>query len=150
MASMAVMVGGLLLGCDNAPATPEPGPRGPQGPAGNTAMEVREFTVRSSDFSLSSDGTIATAVYRVPEITAEVVDGGVVAVHWDIAGDGRTWRPLPWLFQFNDLVVSVIGYVYSAGSIGLQVSSPDAASTAGTVGGIDGNRLQVVVLPPDE
>ena len=25
-----------------------------------------------------------------------------------------------------------------------------AASTAGTVGGIDGNRLQVVVLPPDE
>ena len=129
-AVVAVVVGGLLLGCDNAPATPEPGPRGPQGPAGNTAMEVREFTVRSSDFSLSSDGTIATAVYRVPEITAEVVDGGVVAVHWDIAGDGRTWRPLPW--------------------VGLQVSSPDAASTAGTVGGIDGNRLQVVVLPPDE
>ena len=116
-------------------------------------MEVREFTVRSSDFSLSSDGTIATAVYRVPEITAEVVDGGVVAVHfhWDIAGDGRTWwRPLPSVFQFNDLVVSVIEYVYSAGSIGLQVSSPDAASTAGTVGEIDGNRLQVVVLPPDE
>ena len=67
----------------------------------------------------------------MPEITAEVVDGGVVAVHWDIAGDGRTWRPLPWLFQFNDLVVSVIGYVYSVGSIGLQASSPDAASTAG-------------------
>ena len=85
-AVVAVVVGGLLLGCDNAPATPEPGPRGPQ---------VREFTVRSSDFSFSSDGTIATAVYRVPEITAEVVDGGVVAVHWDFSGDGTWWRPLP-------------------------------------------------------
>ena len=143
----AVLVGALLVACQQGPATPETGPRGPQGPpgpSGNTAVKVRTFTLQSSDFGFSTDREIATAVYRMPEITQEVVDGGIVTVHWDL-GEGRAWWSLPYVFQFNDLTTSVVSYIYSLGSIGLQVTSAGAVATVGV---IDGFRVRVVIVPP--
>ena len=146
----AVLVGALLVACQQSPATPETGPRGPQGPpgpSGNTAVKVRTFTLRSSDFGFSTDREIATAVYRMPEITQEVVDGGIVTVHWDLGG-GTAWWSLPHVFQYDDLVTSVVEYIYSPGSIGLQVTSPARAAVGATVRVIDGFSIRVVIVPP--
>ena len=147
----AVLVGALLVACQQGPATPETGLRGPQGPpgpSGNTAVKVRTFTLQSSDFGFSTDRKIATAVYRMPEITQGVVDGGIVTAYWDLGDSRGAWWSLPHVFQFNDLTTAVVSYIYSPRSIGLQVTSIDPTSTGATVGVIDGFRVRVVIVPP--
>lgn len=141
----AVVAALALSACQET--TPVEGPRGPAGPAGNTAIEVRTFTIRSSHFSTGRI-TVATALYPMPELAQAVVDGGIVTGYWDLgSGDDRWWQ-LPDVFQFSDGIVTTVNFIYSVGSVGLQVTGPNAASVRANVASIDGYRLRVVVLPP--
>ena len=142
----AVVAALVLAACQET--TPVEGPRGPAGPAGNTAIDVRTFTIRSGQFTTGSI-TIATALYSMPELTQAVVDGGIVTGYWDLgSGASDNWWQLPDVFQFSDDSVATVTFIYAAGEVGLQVTGPTFASVRGTVAAIDGHRLRVVVLPP--
>ncbi len=130
------------------------GPRGPQGPSGpqgepgqtGIAVASRLFLISSSDFSISASGEVATALYNVPEITAEAASSGVVEAYYDLGG-GRSWYALPEVFQFSDNVILSTTYAYSQGVIAVQMTGTPSAIQAG-VAVIAGYRLKVVVIPP--
>ena len=127
------------------PAGPA-GPRGPAGPAGNTAGAVRTFTIRSVSFITDRVG-VATALYRMSELTQAVVDGGIVTGYWDRGSGAAEWWQLPYVFQSAD-GSGAVTFIYEAGKAGLEVTGPTTASVQATVADIDGYRLRVVVLPP--
>ena len=140
----AALVGTLLVACEQT--TPV---AGPAGPAGNTAITTRVFTIQSADFSFSADGQIATVLWSMPEVTQETFDNGIVVAHWRYRRSHDSWRSLPDVFQWDDLVVATTMFVYSPGFVGLQIDSPDAIGTAAVAANLEGgSQLRVVVVPP--
>ena len=157
-ALFGIVVGMMVLvgACEQGPGTP--GPRGPQGESGTQGLQgppgppgsaaglnivERIFTVRSSDFTISATGTIATAGYSVPEISND----SFVTAYLDLLGDGGAWYTLPFVLQFNDLVTSSMTYAFDDDLFALQITGPAPAAVAGTVAAIDRYRVKVVVVP---
>lgn len=108
----------FLISCEGptGPQGPEgprgpQGPEGPQGPAGNANVVSDTVTLENADwetgriyFQTSSNSSISRsaleATLNVPEITSEIVEGGMVQVYFKtIEGFGRepsAWTPLPY------------------------------------------------------
>ena len=108
---------------------------------------TKVIALSSTSFSVSgTSGTVAKAFYSMPEITAKAVAGGLVEAYMDLDSGGSAWVPLPDTFQFPDLVVSTVSYLYRQGMFEVLVTSPDSSALAGTVLAIDGFRVKVVIL----
>ena len=105
----------------------------PLAPAGNTAVDVRTFTIRSRAYFSTGSIRVATALYSMPELTQAVVDGGIVTGYWDLgSGANDDWWQLPDVLQHSDGNVRTVTFIYATGEVGLQVTS--SASSDGTGG----------------
>lgn len=106
---------------------------------------MRVFTVQPGDFSLS--GNIATAVWRMPELTDAVFRDGAIVAHWRYRASAAGWRSLPDVYQWSDGLVATTEFVYSPGYVGLQISAPDATGPAAVAANREGGaQLRVVIL----
>jgi hypothetical protein len=94
----------LISGCDSGvqgPRGPE-GPQGPEGPPGQIAATVFTGTYSVVDIVIDpNDGALAYADFDVPELTAAVVDNGIVLAY--INSDALDqWVALPFTIAYDD------------------------------------------------
>ncbi len=112
------------------------GPSGPQGPAGESATFSIKFSVFSTDWSsvgeVGDDGHFLFLNIEVPEITADIVENGIVLVYYR-ANDVDPWFFLPFT-EVNNVAgeefIEVLDYIYGLGFVELRSIANDRGSTA--------------------
>ena len=145
----------LLLGCEGpegavGPEGPrgeqgergEPGPRGERGLPGGMTAEVVRFTLRASAFEIRED--VENYGRQVPEITSDVVNGGVVLSYIDL-GTGNTWWSLPMSLAVQNAAAGIIVY-YQVGVWGMQMMTTSGERLASY---LDGHVVKLVIIPPE-
>lgn len=148
----------LFLGCegpvgpqgDTGPIGPqgpagEEGPRGEEGPPGEMGrvdVDIVTFALTASDFVLEEG--IETYSRSVPQITAEIIQGGIVLAYMDFGTNGEGWWSLPLGISVNGGSGDIITF-YAEGRFGIQAmtASGELLSSA-----LDGYLIRLVIIPP--
>lgn len=129
----------VLAGCEVNTVEPTPPPQEPL---------ARSFTASFNMADAIVDGTIATVVFDAPEVTARVVQTGMVMVYVREAG---TWTALPYTYGVEspdlpavDYTVS-LGYAFETGLVEVfyDVSNPVALDL------VPNRTVKVVVIRGD-
>lgn len=137
---LALLSIGLLSACDGGV-----GPRGPQGPAGQDGI-VDVFSVNLL-FSMNDaivNGTVASAQFDVPDLTASVVDQGAVLMFFREQG---TWTAMPFTYgiESDDPELNAVDYTVAL-NFGYEVGFVEPFYEAS----IDIDLIPLDVLPDRE
>ena len=111
---------------------------------------VREFTVRSSDFVVSElHGTgIAVIGYAMPELTADVVENGLIHAYIAVPAAPDEWTALPFTAAVRTVVLTV-AYSYSRGLFDVAVTANvPAQALRAALPSLDGWLVKVVIDTP--
>lgn len=113
------LFGFLMLTACEGPEGPE-GPAGPAGPAGNA--NVKSTTVRNLSLTLNPLVPLYTTNVPVPDITADIMARGSVAVYISQANNTSNayWAAIPGNFQppgSTTVSLQFFDYQISAGSV---------------------------------
>ena len=131
-------------GCDSQTGPPgPPGPPGPSGPPGDAAVE--SFTVDFFVDDAAQNGTVFSQAYDAPEITAGVVQQGMVTAYFREQG---TWTAMPYTYGVESPEVPAVdytvtfGYAYEQGFVELFYEVSNEAAFPSLVD----REVKVVVL----
>src|SRR5690554_3230909 len=100
------------------------------------------FTLNGSLFS--SKTTVETYVRNTPEITEDVLSGGLVVAYTDLGTGGEGWWSLPLVLPTTLSAVS-LGFAYEVGIIAIQISKPNTSTRYASV--FDGHQIKAIIIP---
>lgn len=108
----------FLLGCK--------GEKGPAGPTGNANVKSFQFTVTTTQWSVSVTGAIY--FYQTSNlITQDIADHGTVLVYFSISGGG--WVSLPNSFRNTSGDIFSVDYAYGPGGVEVVMGSSTLSSS---------------------
>jgi hypothetical protein len=134
----------VLVGCavqgPAGPAGPQgpPGPQGPSGPSGASARVVN-ITVAANQWATSGVGSpgalLQSGWFTAPNITADVINSGVVLTFMQMETNPSTWQQLPITF-YGTNVFQVFDAQYRVNQVQIFINQSSTAAPARPTGSI--------------
>ena len=113
---------------------------------GPGALESYTVTLTLDSAEFRPDGPdIMSQTFRVPAITASVVESGTVAAYLRRDAESERWSALPFAYQAPDKSASILTYRYAEGEFQALVVSPNDGLRAAIVQRVGGSRIKVVI-----